>query len=69
MGMRWEYRVDILWNRVGGASDAMNDGGDASGLLNDRGDEGWELVCVVPQLDPREHSTASYVAYFKRPRG
>ena len=67
MGSRWEYRVEILWNRVGDDADVMNDGGDVTSLLNARGAEGWELVCVVPQHGP-DPSQVNYVAYFKRPR-
>ena len=63
----WEYRAEILWNRVGDAADKMNDTGDASGLLNARGAEGWEFVCVVPQPDSTHPSVVNYVAYFKRP--
>ena len=64
----WEYRVEILWDRVGDAADVMNDPGDAASLLNARGAEGWELVCVVPQPDPRAPSLVNYVAYLKKPK-
>lgn len=46
----------------------MNDTGDAASLLNARGAEGWELVCVVPQPDPRAPSLVNYVAYLKKPK-
>ena len=64
MSSRWEYRVDILWDRVGDEADVMNDSGDVASLLNARGAEGWELVCVVPQHGP-DPSQVNYVAYFK----
>ena len=47
---KWEYQVAPVLNHV------------AAQILNNFGQDGWELVQVVPGMNPE-----NLVAYFKRP--